>query len=65
MFLLSEEPKDDPLVETEENNGSGEGHQQDTLAGAGHFDWIHPQTAAYDLFRELVVEMLADAGDAL
>ena len=36
-----------------------------TLAGAGHFDWIHPQTAAYDLFRELVVEMLADAGDAL
>jgi acetyl esterase/lipase len=36
-----------------------------TLAGAGHFDWIHPQTAAYGLFREFAVRMLADAEDSL
>jgi acetyl esterase/lipase len=31
------------------------------LDGAGHFDWIHPETPAYDVLRDTLFELLRDA----
>ncbi len=31
------------------------------LAGAGHFDWVHPDTAAYDVLRDALFDLLKTA----
>ncbi|WP_166424882.1 alpha/beta hydrolase [Paraglaciecola sp. 20A4] len=43
----------DTIVDIEQASSSGLTYQ--VVAGAGHFDWIHPQTNAYQIFLSALV----------
>ncbi len=49
---------DDPIVGVEQLHALG-GAQTLEVAGAGHFDWLHPETPAYAVLRDAVFDVLS------
>lgn len=52
--------EDDPIVGREQAEAL-RGVSPRWLAGGGHFDWIHPESAAYPILRDTLFELLSAA----